>query len=33
MNSISYPSEALKVITNPLTQQTLQKAFSALDLF
>lgn len=33
MNSISYPSEALKVIMNPLTQQTLQKAFSALDLF
>lgn len=27
MNSISYSSEALKVIMNPLTQQTLQKAY------
>lgn len=31
MNSISYPSEALKVIMNPLAQQTLQMAFATLD--
>lgn len=31
MNSISYPSEALKVIMNPLAQQTLQMAFTTPD--
>lgn len=31
MNSISYPSEALKVIMNPLAQQPLQMVFTIPD--